>query len=321
MFVYYLYRFPFNTAFNYNIGMQRIFLIVLLSAIATKCLAQEATITQSAQRAIESAQFNQNLIIIFIFLIIFANAIVILSNYLIKNQPEVHPLKAIGIIVFSKIKKGTSEFKITDSETNPIPLCKLSFVDDKDNIVSTHYTDLKGTLRTSVPKKCSVIIESFGFAKRIVKPNQISKENFIILKPQEDISSNHANFTTKTFATALLLISIALGIYLSKTATENYPVFIPALIFGLTLINLLIILLNLDSFIIVSDHKNKLLVKQKIVLSDSNGTKIKELETDRKGRIKSILAPGFYKISKPNSISKTLIIRDKGPVHIKLKLN
>lgn len=301
--------------------MQRIFLIILLSITATKCSAQETTITQSAQRAIETAQFNQNLIIIFIFLIIFANAIIILSNYLIKNQPEVHPLKAISIIVFSSIKKGSNKFEITNPQINPIPFCKLSFVDTKDNIIRTQYADFKGILKTDVPKKCSIIIESFGFAKRIIKPNQISKENFIILKPQEDISSNCANLATKTFAIALLIISIILGIYLGKAGIENYPMFIPVLIFGLTLINLLVILLNLGNFIIVSDHKDKLLIEQNIVLSDSKGTKIKELTTDRKGRIKSILAPGFYKISKPNSISKTLVIRDKGPVHIKLKLN
>jgi hypothetical protein len=300
--------------------MPKILFTILWLISPIGCLAQEAMITQSAQRAIETAQFHQNLIIIFLFLSFFANLIITIANYLIENQPEIHPLRAIYITLFGK-DKGRSKFKIVNTKLKQIPLAKLSVISATDKIIFSKYTDLRGEIAINPFEKCSIIIESFGYAKRIVKPGQISRDNFIILKPQEDISTNYANLATKHFGKILLILSVALGLYLSRATLEYYPHIISLLIISLTVINTLVISRSIDRFITVFDHQDKLLTHQSLSIADSKKIKMNEVKTDSKGRIRAIFAPGFYRISKPNSISKILEIKKQKPFYIKFKLN
>lgn len=295
-------------------------LFAFLILLPVGCLAQEATITQSAQRAIEAAQFHQNLIIIFLFLSIFANIIIIIANYLIENQPEIHPLQAIRVILFGK-NRGRARFRIVNTKMKQIPLAKLSIIDTNDKIISSEYTGLKGEAVVDPIRKSSIIIESFGYAKRIIKPGQIAKNNFVILKSQEDISTDQADLATKFFGRVSLVISIILGLYLSQATLEYYPSIISLLIIGLTAINALVVSRNIDRFITVFDHNNKLLIHQELSIADSKEIKIDKAVTDSKGRIRAIFAPGFYKISKPNSVSKILEVKKQKPLYIKLKLN
>ena len=295
-------------------------LLTILVLLPTSCLAQEATITQSAQRAIEAAEFHQNLIMIFLFLSFFANIIIIIANRLIENQPEIHPLQAVYIALFSK-NKGEIKFRIANTKMEQVPLAKLSIIDINDKIIFSKYTDLKGRVAINPIGKCSIIIESFGYAKRIIKPGQISKNNFVILKSQGDISSDQANLATKFFGRVFLVLSIILGLYLSRATMVYYPNIIPLLIIGSTAINALVVSHNLDRFITVFNHKNKLLAHQELSIADPKEIKIDKVVTDGKGRIRAIFAPGFYKISKPGSISKILEIKKQKPLYIKLKLN
>ena len=151
-------------------------ILILLFFIPAISLAQNATITQSAQRSIEAAQFHQNLAILFVIISIFANKIIFISNYLLQTQPDINLFQLITI--FFKKRKGV-KLKITDQGNAPISLIKTSIVDKTDNLISTNYSDFKGMVNLAVPQDGSIIVSGFGFEKRIIHRKTKKGEEYL----------------------------------------------------------------------------------------------------------------------------------------------
>ena len=297
--------------------MQRILLFILFF-VPTICLAQNATITQSAQRSIEAAQFHQNLIIIFLIISVFANKIIAIANFLLQTQPDIHPLQIPSIILS---QKGNVSFKILNKHEDAATFAGISVIDEKDKIIQHKYSNLWGNANVTVPYKCSVIIEGFGYEKRIIKPGQISTQNQIILKPKNDISVDEQNLRSKSLARWILLFATILGIYLSATISSFYPPLITFLIIILTVANLIVIIRNSPRHLTVFDKKNNLYKDKKIIIKNAKGEKIKDIRTNKRGQVGLVATPAFYKATSPNSTSTAFRVESQNPVDLNLKLN
>jgi len=293
-------------------------ILILLFFIPAISLAQNATITQSAQRSIEAAQFHQNLAILFVIISIFANKIIFISNYLLQTQPDINLFQLITI--FFKKRKGV-KLKITDQGNAPISLIKTSIVDKTDNLISTNYSDFKGMVNLAVPQDGSIIVSGFGFEKRIIKPDQIESENQITLKSVEDVSLEQGHHRSRTIAKWMLIFATVLGIYLCATISSYYPPVIVTLIIIISIVNALIILRNSSKYIVLYNSKEKLIKSNKVAICSAKGDKIKDTQTDSKGRIRAVFAPAFYIIKTPASHAKTFEIKHQIPASLKLKLN
>lgn len=281
-------------------------------------LAQDATITQSAQRSIEAAQFHQNLAILFVIISIFANKMVFISNYLLQTQPDIHPFQLIK--VFFK-KRRDIKLKIVSHSDNPISFIKTNIVDKTDHLISTAYSDLGGMVTFNAPLNGSIIISGFGFEKRIIKPDQIGSENKVVLKPTEDVSFEQGNYRSRVIAKWMLIFTTALGIYLCSTISSYYPPIILFLIIIISVANILVIFRNPSKYIVLSDSRGKLIKNNKVTFCSARGDRIGDTQTDRGGKIRAVLTPAFYIIKTPASHAKTFEIKHQIPASMKLQLN
>lgn len=297
--------------------MRKILAFIVLIAPLT-CLAQDATITESARRSIEAAQFHQNLIIIFVIVSIFANKIIFFSNYLIRTQPEILPLQLVGIL-FGK-RKGI-KLKIVDQEGNPISFIKASVVDRSDHLLSTHYSNLSGVVQLDVPRDGSIIASGFGFEKRIVKSDRIGSENRIVLKPTEDVCLEQGNYRSRIVAKLILIGATILGVYLITVISSYYPQSIMFLLLIIVISNALVILRNPSKYIQLFDGKGNPIKNNKATFCSAKGTKIKEVYTDSRGRIKAVLTPAFYTITTPAAHAKTFNVERQSLANLRLKLS
>ena len=297
--------------------MKKILALIVLIAPLT-CLAQDAAITESAQRSIEAAQFHQNLIIIFVIVSIFANKIIFLSNYLIRTQPEILPLQLIGI--FFGRRRGT-KLKIVDREGSPISFIKASVVDQGDRLLSAHYSNLSGVVQLNVPRNGSIIASGFGFEKRIIKSDRIGSENTIVLKTTEDVCLEQGNYRSRIVAKWILIGATILGVYLITAISNYYPQSIMFLLLVIVISNALVILRNPSRYIHLLDGKGNPIKNNKVALCSARGTRIKEAYTDSRGRIKVVLAPAFYTIKTPTAHAKTFNVEHQSLVNLRLKLN
>ncbi len=296
--------------------MQRLLLLILL--IAPKiCLAQETTLAQSVQRSIEAAQFHKNLIIIFIVLVIISNLLIIISNILSQSEPEIGLIEAIRSIIPST---GKTKFTIYNTNHQPVAFAKISILDRKDDLLSTKRTGLNGRVNLEIPKNASAIIQSFGYAKRIVNPTDIDKDNFIILKSQDDVSVS-SNYIPGYSGIALLVISIFIGIYLGTVITNFYSFAISLAIVFAVIINIVVLFRNSPKFVTVSDHKNRIVSRQKILIQNQKGEIIDKAETSRLGKLRIIATPGFFQLKKHDSIGKIFEVKSQKPLGLKIKLN
>jgi len=297
--------------------MQKI-LIMFFVFVPSLCVAQDATITQSAQRSIEAAQFNLNLAILFILLSILANKIMAVANYLILTQPEIHPFQ-LPMILFPK--KGDVLFTVLNNEGNPAALVSVNVIDKADKILERKFTNLRGIAKIKTPANCAVIINGFGFAKRIIPPEQIAPQNRVILQATDDISLDTVNLHSKIYARWILIIASIVGIYLTMSISNYYPASVTFFIILITLCNILVILRNPPATIKILDRHNNLLKNKLIKIKNADGEKIKEIRTDQAGRVRFIATPSFYKISSANSLGATFTIRTQRPLSAHLKLN